>query len=237
MSSEICPKCGDEFKSLGHHWRYNDDHRPPLSDKQVEILIGIVMGDATVHRPKGKNAHISCEMTNVEYLEYVSSKFPVMSQGVKLKHTPEECANRARNSGFRPNAKKENYSAMYRWSCKAHPDIEKFRGWYNSGTKVWPDTVSLTPTVLKHWYCCDGNLEVRGSNISLSIGLSNEADNKNKINTMFEISGLPKPSWNDYVDKEGYRNAQIYFNVDDGKRLLSYMGEPLPGFEYKWGVE
>jgi len=235
MSTETCPDCGKSFKSLGHHWRYKNSHRPKLSDQQLEILTGLVMGDATVHRPDGKNARISCEMTNESYLIYVSSKLKIMSQGVKLKHTSEECAERARISGFRPNAKAKNYSPMYRWSCKAHPDIEEYREWYSGGKKVWPDNIYLTPTVLKHWYCCDGNLEVRGNHLCLSFGLSNEADNKNKINNMFEESGLAEPTWTDYIDKEGYRNAQISFGVDDSKDILSYMGDPLPGFEYKWG--
>lgn len=232
--SNICPKCGDRFKSLGHHWRYRNSHRPDLSDEQMEILTGMVMGDATVHRPNG-NAHIACEMINHKYLDYIDTKFPLLSQGVKKKHTAEQSANRARQSGFRPNANPDNYSDMYYWSCKAHPQLNEFKEWYTAGSKTWPKDIKLTPITLKHWYCNDGSLEVRGNNISLSIGLSNEADNKDKVNSMFNTVGLPKPSWNDYTDVEGYRNAQIYFGVEESRELLSYMGEPLPGFKYKWG--
>lgn len=235
MSRQTCPKCGDRFKSVGHHWRYNPEHRPNIDEYQMDILTGLVMGDGTVnHRHKDKS-HICCEMINLDYLEYIDNIFGPLSQGVKLKHTAKERAKLNRESGFSENALEENYNDTYYWSCSAHPKINKFDSWYSEGYKIWPEEIRLTPTVLKHWYVCDGSLDVQGGYSSIIIGLSNECENKNKINKMFSKVNLPTPSWVDYVDNEGYRNCTIRFSSDETDELLSYMGKPVPGFSYKWG--
>jgi hypothetical protein len=57
---------------------------------------------------------------------------------------------------------------------------------------------------------------------------SNEIENKQKIESYFKRSGIPKPvNWMDYG---------MYWDKSDSIELLKYMGEPLPGFEYKWDV-
>mgnify|MGYP007057105309 CR=1 FL=1 len=38
-----CPKCGTEYKRLGGHWRYNPDHRPELTEKQLDIINLIII--------------------------------------------------------------------------------------------------------------------------------------------------------------------------------------------------
>lgn len=237
MSRQTCPVCDELFSSVGHHWRYNPSHRPDITKRLGEIVTGLVMGDGTVHFKERNNAHVACEMTNQNYLQHLDEVFGCLSQGVKLKHTAKESAMLARDSGFRPNAKAKNYSDKYYWACSSHPALNKFSTWYESGKKVWPDNIDLTPTTLKHWYAGDGHLDVRGSYSSISIGVSNEADEKNKINKMFSRENLPAPKWTDYEDNEGYRNCQISFSTSETDELLSYMGAPVPGFEYKWGNE
>jgi len=229
--SKTCPTCGEGFSKLGLHWRYNSSHRPELTDRQREIATGILMGDGSLNRQG--TAHLTCECISPNYLEYVSDAFENISNGVSLKHNSSESAERARNSGFRPNADSSNYQDLYRWRTCCHPEFEDMAEWYSSGEKIWPEDIELSPTVLKHWYVGDGNLEVRGNYIRITIGLSNEIDNKDKIVEMFDNVGLPEPKFVDYQGDSG-RVGMARFNVSESKTLLDYMGEPLPDFEYKW---
>lgn len=189
------------------------------------------MGDGTLNRQG--TAHLACECVSPNYLEYVSQRFGPISNGFNLKNTSSESAERVRQSGFRPNADASNYQDLYRWRSCCHPEFEEMAKWYDTGNKVWPDNIKLTPTVLKHWYVGDGSLEVRGSHIEIRIGLSNEIDNKRKIVKMFNNVGLPSPEFVDYQGNNG-RVGMARFNVSESKELLKYMGEPLPDFEYKW---
>jgi len=95
---------------------------------------------------------------------------------------------------------------------------------------VWPEKIELTPTVLKHWYCGDGNWNNGSCNNSIQISMANEKENTDKITQMFINVGLPAPS---NYNISGKRCA-AQFTVEQSKELWEYMGEPLPDFEYKW---
>lgn len=52
--TQTCPQCGREFDRLGHHFGWNPDHRPALTDEQravVEFLIlrGVYVRDDAAH--------------------------------------------------------------------------------------------------------------------------------------------------------------------------------------------
>jgi hypothetical protein len=119
---------------------------------------------------------------------------------------------------------------VYHWQTRNHPDFSTFRDWYGSGAKVFPEDIRLTPTVLKHWYVCDGNLAKSESYPYIRIGISNEKDNKEKIEGYFENAGLPRPQW--YT--KGETGHQLSFTVEESLEIFDYIGGPLPGFEYKW---
>jgi len=116
-----------------------------------------------------------------------------------------------------------------------------FYEWYESGSKVWPADIELTPTVLKHWYCGDGSLR---NGKSPTIVTVNEFGSEEKIASMLSRRGLPVPNWRKrgqeytYNGKTSDRTALFAYwpaSVSDG--FWEYIGDPLPGFEYKWPEE
>jgi len=151
------------------------------------------MGDGNINRG-GKNPRLEVEMVSKNYLQYISDVFGILGGEVRLTHTAAESAKDVRQSGLGPNAKKENYSDVYRWRSISHPEMHKFASWYKSGEKVWPKDINLTPTVLKHWYCGDGHWHNSNSKNHIKIAMSNEADETKKVSRMFESAGLPSPS-------------------------------------------
>jgi hypothetical protein len=222
-----CPNCEYSEDYAGLHWSKLPDHRPNFSDEQLEILTGILMGDGTIDN-SSKNPRLCLIMTNKEYLEYLSQKFPYLSSEVSLHLTGEECNKKARKSGFIPNA--TNCKDQYSWRTKTHPQLSRFVDWYDSGEKVWPKDITITPKILKHLFCCDGDKKngANGRSDYIRISSENERDNLTQVVKMFSQSGIPAPR---IEDNEWCR---FCWSVSDTQDIYEHMGDPVPGFEYKW---
>jgi len=230
---EECPSCAKKYERLGTHWYYNPNCRPNFSNKQKQILKGLLMSDGTISKTKA-NSWFVAEMCNKEYLKYLSKIFPVLSTDVDLKHTSEESAERSRKYGLNPDAEKENYKDTYVWRTKSHPYINNLEQWYSSGKKVWPTSLKLTPRVLKHWYIGDGHFRKTKNYYAIKIAMDNERKNKRKIENYFKKQNLSKPDYWKVWNINNKQKCTARWNKDSSKKLFDYMGEAPPGFEYKW---
>jgi hypothetical protein len=229
-----CPECGNEYKSIGHHWGKSSCNFPNLSSKQIEIATGLMMGDAAIHT-SSKNPSIQMLMVNEEYMKYIDSMFGIFGGGVKHRMTPEQSAKQARDSGFRANANSEDYSDVYQWRSMSHPKFSKFLNWYSSGNKTFPEDIKLTPITLKHWYCCDGSFNNTGGNKRIRISMSNEINERDKIDRFFKEANLPQPSDYDISERnDKSKRCSAWWTIEESKKLFEYMGEPIDGFKYKW---
>lgn len=229
-----CQECGEEFSSLGCHWRWEPEHRPDISEHQHEIITGLVMGDATVER-KG-NPNICISMTNRKFLEHIQSVFGNLALNINITRTAEESAKCSRDSGLSPDASEEDYSDIYRLRTVAHPELKRYSNWYNSGPKVWPKDIQFTPTVAAHYYCCDGSLDTNPVNRA-HFSVVNESENENKIQSLFSQAGLNVAiGKNERLSGEykGRNRAYVRLNKEQTQQFFSYVGEPIEGFEYKW---
>jgi hypothetical protein len=233
-----CPKCSDEYTDLGTHWRYSPSHRPELTQKQKEIVTGLLMGDGCMRDMKNANCYLQVKMISKNYLEYLNNLFGCLGSSLKLVATAEEKAQENIDRGFSETVNENNYSDQYNWNTRSHPEFNKFREWYSSGKKVWPEDIELTPTVLKHWYVGDGHYATTCSQERIKIAMSNEAQNTEKVTNYFTNSGLPEPStYYKNERKDGGIQCNASWTVEDSHTLWEYMGEPLPDFEYKWPEE
>lgn len=227
-----CKTCGKKYESIGKHWRWNPDHRPSFTNTQKQILRGLLMGDGTLHKKDDPNPYILTAMTKKPYLKYLEDKFGVLGKDVRLKQTAEESAEAMRNNGLRPNAKAGDYSAVYKWATRSHPELNCFKKWYTDGNKKFPRSFKLTPLTLKHWFVGDGHLQQVGGFYRASIALTNQRDNRSTINNLFEDAGLPAPKWSER--NSGNKRTEIIWKKKGSEKILDYMGDPLPGFNYKW---
>lgn len=202
-----CPNCGKDREQLGTHWvqSKNCDY-PKLSDHQHEVITGILMGDGYIKHTSA-SYYLGVQMVTEEYLEFISSDvFPILSTSVS-----------------------SNCRDIYTWRTRALPEINQYRDWYNSGEKVFPENIELTPTILKNWYVCDGSLAKRKNTEHIRIGLTNERKNEEKVRKYFDNIEVSITNWGDYNS-----GCSAIFNSEESNKLWEYMGEPLPGFEYKW---
>lgn len=232
--TDTCNQCGNRYKVVAQHWsKSNNCSHPDFTDKQLEVTVGLLMGDGCLFRSGDGHPRLQSKMISKEYLNYVDEVFGKFGKGVTLCQTAEKSAEENRESGFSESANARNYSDKWRWFSMSHPDFQKFSDWYSSGEKVWPDNIKLTPTVLKHWYCGDGNFHKSGTPGCIRISMLNESRNTEKVDQMFRDSGLPVPS---NYDTSKYK-CDAVFTVEDSKKLWDYMGKPLPDLQYKWPQE
>lgn len=226
-----CFSCGYEGtrRGLGSHYGSKPDHRPELTDEQHQIISGLLMGDGHINR-SATTPRLRAEMINREYLEYLDDKFSHIGNGVSLSRTAEEQSKSHRESGFNESADEESYSDCYWWETMCHQELEEYATWYESGEKVFPKDLKLTPTILKHWYVCDGGIiDKNAKNERIRINLDNERKNKEKILSYFDMIDTSDCYW----DEQEHFTA-LCFNVEQSKKLYEYMGDGLPGFEYKF---
>jgi len=187
-----------------------------MSNKQHEVVVGLLMGDGNIEE-NGNYARLRAEMISENYLEYLDDVFGVFSRGVSDGRSAEKLAS---YHGADP----KNYNDSYVWATGNHPELTQYLSWYESGNKVYPN-ITLTPTILKHWYVGDGTYDNSASHDRIKIGLKNEIENKKNIEKMFEEVGFEVGFWTE---------DSIYFSKQESSNLFEYMGNPLPDFGYKW---
>jgi len=230
-----CHDCGDEYNKVSAHWALGDCEYPSFTDKQIEILTGVLMGDGSIGEKfdNKRNPRFRIGNTNLEYLNYLYDKLqPLCTREPVKRRTPEQLAESL--SGFSNTSDPADYKAQYSLQTFSHPKLSRFEDWYSTGEKVFPESIELTPTVLKHWFVCDGSYNNNGHRNYIAIHLSNERENKEKIERYFSDIGIPVSRWRDDKQGDGTYKTSIIFNVDETKQLFSYMGDCIPGFEYKW---
>jgi len=228
-----CKQCGNNYKNISLHWNKSSCNYPEISEKQKEIITGVLMGDGYIN--KAGNPSICVTNTNRKYLEYLDSELTFLSSKISRKATAEESARHARKTGLSENASEENYSDLYVLNGRKHPELSNFEKWYESGEKKFPE-IKLTPKILKHWFCCDGTWHNTNNNNYIAIGLSNERAEKEKVGKMFDSTPVEIARWNEHKRKNGAGkvNCIIEFSVEDSKKVWKWMGNPPKGFEYKW---
>lgn len=229
-----CPECDTWFKSIGIHWSQSSCDPPTLTQFQRDVAIGVTMGDGSVYRSNSNHARLDVGMTSRPYLEYLNNVFEPFSNGVTFKQSAEECATDLRERGFSPNAQAEDCKDMYRMTTTHVPEFDFLAEWYETGEKVFPADIELTPTVLRHWYAGDGTLRQTGNTRHMEIAMANEVDRRDRIESLFNAVGIDVGRWDITERTDGSRRCSAVFSRDQSDELLAYMGYPVPGFRYKW---
>lgn len=212
------------------HWNRSECNYPPFSPVQWELLTGILLGDGDIHGKGDPNAHFRVRMTNRRFLEFVDRELGFLSKGVFLARTARtQFETAARNQregreGFE-TVVEENYHDLNGLRTCSHPALDELRDWYQSGDKRYPSNLELTPTVVKAWYVCDGWLAKEAGNRSrVMVKATNEAHRPDYLVGLFADTGF----------EVGFSRNAIQVPADETERLLDWMGDPSPGFEYKW---
>jgi len=211
-----CPNCGESFDHVGQHWSMSSScGEPKFTERQKKIITGLLMGDANVTESENRKPYLQIMMNNREFVEWVSDELGVFATEIA----------EVEGTGF---SEGEEY---YQLRSRRVSELDEFASWYSKSGKLFPDEVDLCPLILKVWYCCDGDKSVDSrwnTKEYARISAHNEVDNKNKINSYFEELEFA-PNWND--------GGRFTFGREGSHKFWSYIGDPLPGFGYKWPDE
>lgn len=171
-------------------------------------------------------------MTNKPFLEDLGEEFGILSKGVFEARSAEQqyqiavTNNREGREGFEV-VNENNYSALYGLRTCLHPQLNSLRRWYDSGKKRFPADLSLTPNVCRAWYACDGWLAVESeANPRAMFKVTNESDRPDFLVELFSDAGF----------EVGLSRNAVQVPHSETVRLLDWMGEPPPEFEYKWDL-
>lgn len=196
-----CPSCGESYSYLGSHWR-GSCSPPSLTDKERNIIIGCLLGDGHI----GSN-RLTITNSNQEYIKYLQEKLGYLSS----------------NLGKQSTTGKDSFKL----TTVTHSEIGELRNWYSSGSKKFPKTLKLTPTICKHWYCGDGSLGISGKKNRCIFTLTSQADQIEYIRSWFLDVGFNCT----FCDP-----GRIYISTNETEDFLEWMGKPPDGMEYKWGL-
>lgn len=219
-----CPNCGNEYKRVSQHWALGSCKYPDLTQHQKDVFRGLLMGDGCIGNRKADNPLFVIGMANESFLEWLSDHLDQMLYDPRLSMTAKESAEYSGDIVSLQEADPESCSDIYRAQSPRHPWFTELASWYDSGGKRFPDNIKLTPTIAKMWYIGDGSLRQREPNPNVQITSVNESDRGNWLCDLFRDVGF-NPSYN---------GNNLVFGVADSKRFLEWLGDPVPGFEYKW---
>lgn len=203
-----CHDCGNNYEQISQHWSLSSCEHESFTERQHEIIRGLLMSDAWID--KRVNARFAVAMTNKEFLEWLDQQLQPFSTGVSKKKTDTE-----------------NREQMYVLRTISHPELNQYHEWYDlDGCKVWGIRKDeLTPLTLKMLYVGDGSkYDKNKGRPYIRIGAELQQESENRALHLFHPLGL-NPKWNSH---------NIIFTADDSEKLWDYIGEPPPGFEYKW---
>lgn len=226
----------DEFESVAHAkieaeisniGAVRSDHMRGLLNKKIEndsyineVITGLMMSDASATKnTEQRNTQIQIDMINKEFLEYIREIFGPLATDVKTYE---------KKSSFNDDQK-----IVYKLRTRRLSGLNKYRNnWYTEDGKRYPvDNINLTPTILKMWYVGDGSLSTDDrwrTKHYAEISCYNEIDREDKLDSLFDNLDF-QPNMD--------INGKYIFSLEGSKKFWSYIGDTVPGYEYKWPDE
>lgn len=233
----ICQDCGGEYEAKGIHISKTDCSHPNYTDFQKDVMTGLLMGDGNIDYQSASNPRFRLFMNSRNFLEYLVDDVlneHITPRNVFRERTAKEMSKRNRESGF-CTSPPEKYKDLFGLTTYTNSELEEFAEWYSSGNKVFPEQ-EMNSTIMKYWFVCDGSTRFKSGSRYISFGVSNERGEEEKINTYFSKIDV-EPRWFYNERTKGGVNTTISFNKNSSEKIFEYMGEPLPGYEYKWGEQ
>lgn len=226
-----CHDCGGIYENIGHHWKDTECPYPSLSFEDKQIFRGLLMGDATIAKQNENSCSLCIDLTRPKFLQYLYDKYPVLFTSLFEQSSPEERVKKNIERGFTTEEQPNDYKRIYKLQSRTIPFFSDMRKkWYGENdNKEFPEDIEFTPELLKMWYVCDGGLSFASDDpyaFYASFYTSNEMESTDQIVKKFSDIGFDAKIFS------GSNSVSININDVDG--ILDYMGQSLPGFEYKW---
>ena len=144
---------------------------PELTEKQLEIITGGLLGDAFIpqnKRSKGSNCCF-CKEQRSDRLDYLQWHFDSLTPYSKKIYHLNKSARKILNGKVTNNIEGNWYKSCIYRSCSHTVFTELRKKWYSDdGVKQIPFDIKLTPLSLAIWFCDDGNNNFKKHRIRFS---------------------------------------------------------------------
>lgn len=222
-----CPECGESYKSLGIHFSYNEDHRPELTTKQREIIIGSLLGDGGYNQRDGNFRWQG--MIVQPYLKWLQNQFNPHARSI-TKHENPTSAAQSLSEQFNKN--NVDCSQQFTLATLPHPQLSFCEEWgySNGGFEInFPDNFNLTPTTLKIWYISDGSISwYNNEHCDVRIYNTEQIHRTTFLENLFNKIDISVTVGDDVI-------RVLPTEIND---FFKYIGDPPTnsdaGFKYKW---
>lgn len=190
-----------------------------MSERQKQLLIGMLLGDAHLERQKGAlTARLKIEHS-VKQWAYVHWKYTEWQDWVR---TPPRARDRANRLG--------TVSTNIGFATLAHPELEEFRvRFYRDRRKVVPEDLALTPLSMAVWFMDDGS---RKSSQCRGLYLNTQGFNSQEVELLRLV--IERDVRVETSVREQADGLQIYVPSLSATKLSAYVhGGVLPSMRYK----
>lgn len=228
----ICPTCDGEYSSIASHWSKSDCFYPKITNRQREIIKGLLVGDGSLDIRDNKNSRVRVTSINGEFLGWLSDEFGIFSNSIHIKRTKEQSMDKIEKF-HGENGNIENYHTIYRFQTTSLPELKEFEHWYPDRQSTLPQYTVLTPMMAKIWYVSDGSVSWADGNYGC-VRFHTRTQDLQQMKDMFESCGFGGRTY-DASSNDG--SSTLVLKKEDSRRFLEWIGESISGFEYKFEVE
>lgn len=205
-----CPTCGESKERVAQHWAMSNCGYPSLTDAQQATLDGIVLSGGSVGG-NGTNRHVVVGTASGRLARWLADQLGWMCQSVR---ETDEAGDR---------------EIIYRVRTPSHPACNQYERWgklpANSG-RAPSGGFSLSAHAGRVWWALAGGLGWQGEYDSQRYGLfSAERDGRAEaIQQVLSNAGFE-------TDR---RQRRVHLTPTVVSEWLAWIGDPVPGVEYKW---
>ena len=175
----------------------------------------MLLGDGFLmdHR---KNPKLEVEMTNKTFIEWLKEELGYICTGTVSVNDSEGTGV---CEGF-------NVKKSYTIWTHSLESLRKYRNWLDDIWTEGGESLETTPLKLKLWYVSNGNINRGGRGGCHAQINTGRVKSDNQLENVFDSIGMEftRAKWGN----------RLNFTVSESQKLWDYMGDPLPGFEYKW---
>lgn len=228
-----CPFCDSvsDYSNIGNHWRQSCGYPEP---EETEVFDGLVMGDGALKHSHKKserlgNQSIEVVSINKEFIKHLYNDYSPFFTEPSIRRSAKDSARQAIDSDVVSSPEGSTFRTQYRIVSRAIPFFNRYDSWKISGKKRWPSDIEFTPEQLRYLYVADGGLSWNKDSMSAraQITSSNEPEQMGRLCDMLNKIGIDCSTYDD----------RIMMKPSSTDDFFNYLGEPVPGFEYKWENE
>jgi Mor family transcriptional regulator len=130
---------------------------PPLTNRQMDIVVGSMLGDGTLsHSSKNSSFSKVQSKSRLGYLQWMESELCPYSSAVDPVYSTEKLI--AKKGGVIVERRQvPKHLSGYNLRTHQHPNFTKLRNqWYRGNIKIIPKDLTLNPLRIAIWYFDDG---------------------------------------------------------------------------------